>query len=148
MWCHNIFECSSANSRKYLWPNKVSQKICPIEETKGKFPQNLDYHLTKSKREFCSSFEIILKQGLAMSWRLKERTYPMLFYAPPCLQKFLQGTPCSYILYSHTPSCHFLGIGVDTKKTRNTITSYTSIFGAKTQDRKEANFSIYTWLFG
>jgi hypothetical protein len=71
----------------------------------------------------------------------------MLFYAPPCLQKFSQGTPCSYMLYSHAPSCHFLGIGVDTKETRNTITSYTSIFGAKTRDRKEANFSYLHLTF-
>jgi KaiC/GvpD/RAD55 family RecA-like ATPase len=40
----------------------------------------------------------------------------MLFYALPCL---------------------FLGIIVDTKETRNTIASYTSIFGAKTQDRRK-----------
>jgi hypothetical protein len=41
--------------------NTVIQKVCLEEETKGKFPQNLDYHLTRSKREFCSNFETSLK---------------------------------------------------------------------------------------
>jgi hypothetical protein len=79
-----------------------------------------------------------------MSGRLKERTYLMLLYARPCLQKFLQGISCSSIFSSQVPPCFFLGIIVDTKETRNTIICDASIFGAKTQDKKEAKFSIYT----
>jgi hypothetical protein len=37
----------------------------------------------------------------------------------------------------------FLGIIVDSKETRNTIAFDTSIFGAKTRDKKEKRNSIY-----
>jgi hypothetical protein len=46
--------------------------------------------------------------------------------------------------FSHAPPCLFLGITIDTKETRNTIAFDTSIFGAKTWNRKEAKNSIYT----
>jgi hypothetical protein len=68
---------------------------------------NWDYHFTRSKRQFYSSLETNLKQGSAMSGRLKERAYPMLNYAPPCLQKFLQGTLCSPILPLMLPHAFF-----------------------------------------
>jgi hypothetical protein len=42
----------------------------------------------------------------------------------------------------NAPPCLFLGIIVDAKETRDTIPSSTSIFGAKTQDRKAAKISI------
>jgi hypothetical protein len=48
------------------------------------------------------------------------------------------------MLFSHASSCLFLGITIDTKETRNTIAFDTSIFGAKTWNRKEAKNSIYT----
>jgi hypothetical protein len=48
------------------------------------------------------------------------------------------------MLFSHIPPCLFLGIIVDIKETRNTITSDASIFGVETRDRKEAKISIYT----
>jgi hypothetical protein len=31
---------------------RVIQKVCPKEEIEGKFAQNRDYHLRRSKREF------------------------------------------------------------------------------------------------
>jgi hypothetical protein len=36
---------------------RVIQKVCLEKEIEGKFPQNLDYHLTKTKRQFCSSLK-------------------------------------------------------------------------------------------
>jgi hypothetical protein len=50
----------------------------------------------------------------------------MLLYTPPYFQKFPQDTPC----LSHSPMPLF-GITVDSKETRNTITSEASIFGTK-----------------
>jgi hypothetical protein len=77
-----------------------------------------------------------------MSGMLKERAYPMLNYALPCFQKFLQGIPCSPMLSYHAPACFFLGNIVDTKETRDTIAFDASIFGAKTWDRKTTKIYI------
>jgi hypothetical protein len=66
----------------------------------------------------------------------------MLVYTPPCLHKFLQGTPCSSIISSHSPPCFSLGIIIDAKETRDTIPFDASIFGAKTQGRKAAKIYI------
>jgi hypothetical protein len=77
-----------------------------------------------------------------MSRRLKEKVYPMLNYAPPCLHKFPQGTPGSPMLSSPAPPCLSLGNTVDTKEARDTIAFEAPIFGAKTHDRKAAKNSI------
>jgi hypothetical protein len=68
----------------------------------------------------------------------------MLLYGPSCLLKFPKGTPCSPMFFFHALPCLFLEITVDTKETRDIIASDASIFGAKTQDRKEVYISIYT----
>jgi hypothetical protein len=66
----------------------------------------------------------------------------MQLYAPPCLHKFLQGTPHSSMISSHSLPCASLGITVDAKETRDTIPSNSSILGAKTWDRKVPKISI------
>jgi hypothetical protein len=48
------------------------------------------------------------------------------------------------MFFFHALPCLFLEITVDTKETRDIIASDASIFGAKTQDRKEVYISIYT----
>jgi hypothetical protein len=45
----------------------------------------------------------------------------MLPYTLPCLPKFPQGTPCFLMFFSHAPPCLYLGINVNTKRTRTTL---------------------------
>jgi hypothetical protein len=103
-----------------------------------KFPKNYitsSYHMNLPK-----TTNAILVHQRALG--VKERACPMLNYAPPCFQKFLQSTPCFPMLSSHAPPCLFLGNTVDIKEIRNTIASNASIYGAKTRDRKIAKISI------
>jgi hypothetical protein len=46
------------------------------------------------------------------------------------------------MISSHAPPCLSLGITIDVKETRDTIPFDTSIFGAKTWDRKTTKISI------
>ena len=67
---------------------KIIQKACPKEETKGKFVQNWDYHLTRSKREFKWSLKNHLKQALIMLPKIIRSSSVVVFSSSKAIIKF------------------------------------------------------------
>ena len=71
----------------------VIRKLCPEEETKDKFHQNWSLLLTRSKKEFGSSFLTSLKQGLTRKTHGKSKVCPSLFWFPPSSPILLIASP-------------------------------------------------------
>ena len=64
--------------------NRVIRKVYPKEESVGKFAQNWDYHVRRSKKDFWCSLKNHLNQALTMLSKIT-RSFSVVVYSFPWL---------------------------------------------------------------